>query len=30
MRSPLTGVITFILRYVAPVLIAAILVSRFL
>lgn len=29
-KSPLTGVITFILRFVAPVLIAAILVGRYL
>lgn len=30
LRSPLTGAVTFILRYVAPVLIAAILVGRYL
>ena len=28
LRSPLTGIITFILRWVAPVLIAAILLSN--
>lgn len=30
LRSPLTGAVTFVLRYVAPLLIAAILIGRWL